>query len=74
MAAKAFAAAAPLPRDPTGPAQPQGARYPVVSIVRSVQRRDKHEPCFRTDARYVCMEFECRWRKDCLHLVAEWCR
>lgn len=72
MAAKTANAEAPLQRPLPGPAH--GFRHPVVSIVRSVQRRERHEECFRTDARYVCMEFECRWRKDCLHLVAEWFR
>lgn len=55
------------------PVPEPGARI-VVAYVRKLQRHQSHEPCFMTDARYGCMEFGCRWRKDCMRLVAESCR
>lgn len=74
MAAKAHTAPSPARPSLPSPAGIRPNRHRVVSIIRSIQVRDEHEACFRTDARYACMEFECRWRKDCLHLVAEWFR
>lgn len=33
-----------------------------------------HDACFCTDRRESCQERDCRWRKDCLDLRAEWKR
>lgn len=75
MAARAFSAPSPAQRGlSAAAANTGGSRYPLVAIVRGIQVRDEHDPCFRTESRYECMEFGCRWRKDCLHLVAEWFR
>lgn len=46
----------------------------VVAYVRKLQRHADHEPCFMTDARYGCMELGCRWRAECMRLVADYFR
>lgn len=46
----------------------------VASYVRKLQRHRNHVPCFMTDARFGCMEFDCRWRADCMRLLAEYFR
>lgn len=46
----------------------------VASYVRKLQRHRNHAPCFMTDARFGCMEFDCRWRADCMRLLAEYFR
>ncbi|MCB1693544.1 MAG: hypothetical protein KDI19_12325 [Pseudomonadales bacterium] len=28
--------------------------------------------CFRTEARYLCDERDCKWRRECNRLVAAW--
>ena len=38
------------------------------------QIQDGHEPCFSSDARYVCREVCCRYRGECLQLRADWLR
>lgn len=43
----------------------------TMEYVRNLQRRQGHEPCFFTEARFTCMEFDCPWRNDCMRLVAE---
>lgn len=49
-------------------------RRVVVAYVRKLQRHANHEPCFMTEARYACMELGCRWRADCMRLVADYFR
>lgn len=58
-------------RDASGlPRQAAHARV-VAAYVRKLQRHQNHEPCFMTDARYQCREMDCRWRAECMRLVAE---
>ncbi len=43
-------------------------------FVRSIQVAKGHQPCFQSDQKYLCREFDCEWRRECLKLVAEWMR
>ena len=38
------------------------------------QMQRDHEPCFQTDQRHACAEFDCPWRAECMALRAEWRR
>lgn len=38
------------------------------------QLRSGHEPCYQTEQRLVCTEYDCHWRTNCLALRAEWLR
>ena len=44
-----------------------GAR---TNLIRDLQKKMGHEPCFRTDRSEYCM-FDCQWRFDCCRPVAE---
>lgn len=46
----------------------------TVQEVRALQRRVDHAPCFATEARYICQELRCRWRKQCFKPIAIWKR
>lgn len=37
----------------------------LTALIRSIQRHDGHEPCFRTD-REQCGEIDCNWRSHCI--------
>ncbi|MEE9425204.1 MAG: hypothetical protein V3V18_09530 [Methylococcales bacterium] len=43
-------------------------------IVRSVQEIKGHQPCFQSDERHYCVEYDCEWRTECMKLVAAWMR
>ncbi|MEE9412605.1 MAG: hypothetical protein V3V22_06085 [Methylococcales bacterium] len=43
-------------------------------IVRSVQEVKGHKPCFQSDERDYCVEYDCEWRTECMKLVAAWMR
>ncbi len=43
-------------------------------LVRSVQTVKGHEPCFQSDERNYCVEYDCEWRNECMKLVAAWMR
>lgn len=38
------------------------------------QAEQGHEPCFRTEARHGCSEFDCPGRRACLFCTVEWQR
>lgn len=42
--------------------------------IRQQQQMVGHEPCYATDKRYGCREYECLWRGDCVKLIAAWLR
>ncbi|HRQ65578.1 MAG TPA: hypothetical protein PKZ76_12085 [Xanthomonadaceae bacterium] len=42
--------------------------------VWSVQQSEGKDPCFATARRFVCDQFDCPWRSECLSLRAEWMR
>ena len=46
----------------------------VAAYVRKLQRHHHHAPCFMSEARFSCMEFDCRWRAECMRLVADYRR
>jgi hypothetical protein len=50
----------------------QATSKPV--LIRAIQRHQGDTPCFATEQRYACKNFHCRWRRDCLKLIAEWKR
>lgn len=43
-------------------------------VTRQRQFQAGLEPCFATDKRYVCRNYECTWRSDCVKLIAAWLR
>ncbi len=43
-------------------------------LLRSIQVAKGHRPCFQSEQKYTCTEFDCEWRSECLKLVAEWMR
>jgi len=43
-------------------------------FVRSIQVAKGHRPCFQSDRKYHCKEYDCEWRSECMKLVAEWMR
>lgn len=51
-----------------------GWNTPEPVLIRAIQRREGSSPCFGTDERYTCPNFDCPWRRDCLELIAEWMR
>ncbi|MCK4951454.1 MAG: hypothetical protein KAS48_06525 [Gammaproteobacteria bacterium] len=42
--------------------------------IRQQQQLAGHEPCYATDKRHGCREYECLWRGDCVKLIAAWLR
>lgn len=50
---------------------PSSSRRVVAAYVHKLQRHEGHDPCFMTDARYVCIEFDCPWRNDCVRQIAD---
>lgn len=44
------------------------------SLVRSIQKAQGHNQCFRSDQRFLCKHKNCRWQCDCKILIAEWMR
>lgn len=47
---------------------------PYDRLVRTIQQSQGNEPCFMTDQRFVCRNFDCQWRAECVRLVASWQR
>ena len=45
-----------------------------TSRIRSIQKEQGGEACFLTDARLVCSNYGCEWRKECCRLIAIWKR
>lgn len=41
-------------------------------VIWGMQVEAGHEPCFGTAVRFVCDEYECPFRKECLGLRAHW--
>jgi hypothetical protein len=46
---------------------------PLHDLVNNVLRAQGHEPCFRSERRYQCVE-DCKWAVECKKLLAEWRR
>jgi hypothetical protein len=47
---------------------------PTVRLLKSAQKKPGERPCFRSEARLSCSEWDCDLREDCCRLVAEWRR
>ncbi|HFD10865.1 MAG TPA: hypothetical protein ENJ32_00110 [Crenotrichaceae bacterium] len=43
-------------------------------FVRSIQIAKGHQPCFQSDQKYQCKEYDCEWRSECMKPVAVWMR
>jgi len=41
-------------------------------LIRTVQKAQGVDACFRTEKRYTCGERTCEWRGECCRLVAAW--
>ena len=55
-------------------AKPTKQARVVAAYIRKLQRHHHHAPCFMSEARFSCMEFDCRWRAECMRLVADFRR
>jgi hypothetical protein len=43
-------------------------------FVHSIQVATGHRPCFQSEHKYHCKDYDCEWRSECMKLVAEWMR
>ncbi len=44
-----------------------------TELIRLIQLRSGHEPCYLSDKRYFCTE-KCEWSEECRKLRAKWSR
>ena len=63
----------PVPLNPAMAEDPEAAAAMALRWeIWKIQIRAGHEPCFRTEKRYLCRERQCQWRTECRALRAQW--
>jgi hypothetical protein len=38
----------------------------IIRLIKSLQKRAGHQPCFKGERRFECEEYDCAWRHYCL--------
>lgn len=46
----------------------------MTELVRAIQKASRQRPCFRSEGNMRCQDEDCKWRTECLKLIAEWMR